>query len=60
MKLKNLTDFEISYNPLERIEITSDFLKNLEVFLVDRTQISILKKNLLILKKSYLKFPILI
>lgn len=40
-KLKNL---DISYNPIERFDTNSEFLKKLNCFFIDKNQISILKK----------------
>lgn len=43
-RLQKLGILDISYNPIDKFDINSEFLKQLEGFFIDKNQISILKK----------------
>ncbi len=43
-RLQKLRNLDISYNPIEKFDIDTEFLKQLHFFLIDKNQISILKK----------------
>ncbi len=43
-RLQKLSILDISYNPIDKFDINSEFLKQLEGFFIDKNQISILKK----------------
>jgi len=45
INLKNLRILNISFNPLKKIEISIDFLKQLDNFLINEYQIKIFKKS---------------
>lgn len=42
--IKNLKEFDISNNPIEHIEIGGDFIKKLERFWIDKSQIPLFKE----------------
>lgn len=43
-RMQKLRNLDISYNPIEKFDINTEFLKQLHFFLIDKNQISILKK----------------